>query len=282
MNIYTLAAATLVATLAQSILAQPAMAQSPSDIASDAINAVFTTFDSDAAQSLLAENYIQHNPAVPTGRAPIIDFIPALKESGISVTTHRTLSQDNLVVMHNTYTNAAALGGDELVAFDVFRIENGKVAEHWDNISAVVPANISGNTQTDGATKINDQSLTAENKDLVTEFVTSVLVNGDMSGLAGYFDGDTYIQHNSQIGNGLSGLGTALSALAAQGITMEYHTVHQVIAEGDFVFTMTEGSFGGTPTAFYDLFRVQDGKIAEHWDVISEIPENMAHENGKF
>lgn len=153
MNIYTLAAAALVATLAQPILAQPAMAQSPSDIASDAINAVFTTFDSDAAQSLLAENYIQHNPAVPTGRVPIIDFIPALKESGISVTTHRTLSQDNLVVMHNTYTNAAALGGDELVAFDVFRIENGRVAEHWDNISAVVPANISATPKQTGRLK---------------------------------------------------------------------------------------------------------------------------------
>ncbi len=277
MNIYTLTTAAFVATLAQ-----PVMAQSPADVAGDAMQAIFSTFDSAAAQGLLSENYIQHNPAVPTGRAPIIGFIPVLKESGITLTTHRTLSQDNYVVMHNTYSNAAALGGDNLVAFDVFRIENGMVAEHWDNITPAMPANPSGNSQTDGATETSDRSLTAENKDLVAGFVDSVLVKGDMSDLAGYFDGDNYIQHNSQIGNGLSGLGAALAALAEQGITMEYHRVHQVIADGNFVFTMSEGSFGGTPTAFFDLFRVQNGKIAEHWDVMSEIPANMAHENGKF
>ncbi len=63
---------------------------------------------------------------------------------------------------------------------------------------------------------------------------------------------------------------------------MKYSTVHKVIAEGNFVFTMSEGTFGGAPTAFFDLFRVDNGKIVEHWDIISEIPDEMAHENGKF
>jgi len=45
---------------------------------------------------------------------------------------------------------------------------------------------------------------------------------------------------------------------------------------------MSEGTFGGAPTAFFDLFRVDNGKIVEHWDIISEIPDEMAHENGKF
>jgi predicted SnoaL-like aldol condensation-catalyzing enzyme len=45
---------------------------------------------------------------------------------------------------------------------------------------------------------------------------------------------------------------------------------------------MSEGEFAGVPTAFFDLFRVENGKISEHWDVISEIPSEMAHQNGKF
>lgn len=46
--------------------------------------------------------------------------------------------------------------------------------------------------------------------------------------------------------------------------------------------TQSEGEIGGAPTAFYDLFRVEDGMIVEHWDVVQEIPAEMAHENGMF
>jgi predicted SnoaL-like aldol condensation-catalyzing enzyme len=48
------------------------------------------------------------------------------------------------------------------------------------------------------------------------------------------------------------------------------------------VFAASEGTLGGKPTAFFDLFRVDNGKIAEHWDVIAEIPTKIAHGNGKF
>jgi len=63
---------------------------------------------------------------------------------------------------------------------------------------------------------------------------------------------------------------------------MKYAKVHKIVAEGNVVFAMSEGTFGGKPTAFFDLFRVANGKVAEHWDVMSEIPEKMAHANGKF
>jgi len=272
----------LIAAAITSTIAFPVLADTPKEIAQTMMNAVFTSFDTKAAQTVIAENYIQHNPAVPTSRAPIIGFIPALKDSGISVTTHRVIAEGDYVVMHNSYSNAQAFGGAELIAFDVFRIEDGLVAEHWDNITPLTAANPSGHSQIDGVTEIADQNLTTENKKVVTRFVNAILVNGDMSQLASFFDGDNYIQHNSQIGDGLSGLGAALSALAKQGITMKYSAVHQVVAEGNFVFTMSEGTFGDTPTAFFDLFRVQDGKIAEHWDVMSEISTKMAHDNGKF
>ena len=99
-----------------------------------------------------------------------------------------------------------------------------------------------------------------------------------------YFDGDTYIQHNTGIADGLSGLGAALAALAQQGIQMIYTTVHQVLAQGNFVLAVSEGTFGGAPTAYYDLWRVENGKIAEHWDVMETIADQStwANDNGKF
>ena len=43
--------------------------------------------------------------------------------------------------------------------------------------------------------------------------------------------------------------------------------------QGDMVLAVSEGSFGGVPTSYYDLWRVEDGKIAEHWDVMETIAE---------
>ena len=119
---------------------------------------------------------------------------------------------------------------------------------------------------------------------MVANFVNTILKNGNFDQLPNFFDGDNYIQHNPQIGDGLSGLGAALEAMGKQGITMEYHTVHQVIGEGNFVLVLSEGAFAGQPTAYYDLFRVENGKIAEHWDVMSTIPakEEWKNNNGKF
>jgi len=65
---------------------------------------------------------------------------------------------------------------------------------------------------------------------------------------------------------------------------MRYTRVHRVLGEGNFVLAMSEGTFGGNPTSFYDLFRVENGKIAEHWDTIETIPpkSEWKNANGKF
>ena len=65
---------------------------------------------------------------------------------------------------------------------------------------------------------------------------------------------------------------------------MKYDTVHKVLGEGNFVLVMSEGTFGGAHTSFYDLFRVEDGKIAERWDTLETIPAKAKwkNDNGKF
>ena len=51
---------------------------------------------------------------------------------------------------------------------------------------------------------------------------------------------------------------------------------------GQFVFTQGEGMLRGKPTAFYDLFRVEGDKLAEHWDVVFAKPTELGHDNGLF
>ncbi|OZG55051.1 SnoaL-like domain-containing protein [Alloscardovia macacae] len=154
----------------------------------------------------------------------------------------RAFEDGDKVVLQTVYNFA---GAGEQVAFDVFRFdENGKIAEHWDNLAALAPANPSGHTQIDSPVEAADLEKTEENRAVVQNFLHDVM----------------------------------------QGISMVYDTVHQVLAQGNMVLAISEGSFGGAPTSYYDLWRVEDGKIAEHWDVMETIADKATwqNENGKF
>ncbi len=250
----------------------------------DAYSALFLEFDVEKVAAMLTEDYIQHNPGVPSGRAPILEVLPVLKESGLKPTIHRVIAEGDLVALHVTYENAQFFGAPILVGFDIFRVEDGRVAEHWDNLQPPPAETASGRSMTDGPTDILDLDKTAENKAVVTHFVEAVFLGGDLGKAAELIVSapGAYLQHNPGVPDGLESLGKALMALAEAGQPWSFSKLHIVIAQGNFVLTVTEGKAGKDPTAFYDLWRVEDGLIVEHWDVISEIPAKMAHPNGKF
>lgn len=226
------------------------------------------------------KKYIQHNLAVGDGLEGFGAVLKQLPPGSAKVNTVR-LFQDGEFVFAQTDYNFFG----PKIGFDIFRFEDGKIVEHWDNLQEKPSgANPSGHTMTDGPTEVTDVETTEANKKIVRAFVEDILVGGRMEKLAGYFDGDKYVQHNPRIGDGLSGLGKALEAMAKQGIAMKYDKVHRVLGEGNFVLVVSEGKIGGKHSSFYDLFRVEKGKIAEHWDTIEAIPErkDWKHGNGKF
>jgi hypothetical protein len=76
--------------------------------------------------------------------------------------------------------------------------------------------------------------------------------------------------------------GAVLHAMAKACITMNYDRIHEVLGEGNFVLVVSEGQFAGKPTSFYDLFRVENGKIVEHWDVLQVVPTDSRNGNTMF
>lgn len=135
----------------------------------------------------------------------------------------------------------------------------------------------------DGPTTVSDIDKTESNKALMESYMDDLL-RGRRDKFQGYFGGNNYIQHNPWVADSLTGLVAGLQALAKQGLAVKYDRVHQVLGEGNFVLVVSEGAFGDRPTSYYDLYRIQDGKIAEHWDTLEPIPPRAEwkNSNGKF
>ncbi len=65
---------------------------------------------------------------------------------------------------------------------------------------------------------------------------------------------------------------------------MKFDTIHKDLGEGNFVLAISEGRFGGKHCSFYDLHRIENGKVVEHLDTVEEIlpREKWKNNNGKF
>lgn len=226
------------------------------------------------------EKYIQHNLAVGDGLAGFGAVVANAPAGGFKAEVIRACEDGDYVFLHTKYDFFGPKAG-----FDVFRFEDGLIVEHWDNLGEITPPNPSGRTQFDGPASIEDLDKTADNKQVVANFVKDVLQDGKAELLTSYLNASKYLQHNSGIADGLDGLGAALQYFAANNLVMIYDQVHKVLGEGNFVLTMSEGKFGtGDHVAFYDLFRLEQGLIVEHWDIIEPIPapSDWKNANGKF
>lgn len=110
-----------------------------------ALIGTFVSGDVELAKSLLKEDYIQHNLAYGTGRDAFLGSVAYLGSAPVKTTLRvvREFEDGDKVVLHSVY-NFAGMG--EQVAFDIFRFEDGLIAEHWDNLASLTPANPSGRT----------------------------------------------------------------------------------------------------------------------------------------
>ena len=237
-----------------------------------AMNEVLVGLDATKIDTYFADPYIQHNPVAASGLEALRGLVAYAKDGpGFGLETARVIGEDDMVVMHNVWEG---FGPGPMVAFDVFRFnDDGKIVEHWDNLQPLSDTpNPSGRTQIDGETAITDLDKTADNKALVEDFITRALINGESVEFTDYVNPEMYLQHNTQAADGLEGLGAFLGYLAENDIAFYYTDLALLVAEGNFVFAASEGVFGDQPTAYFDLFRLQDGRIVEHWDVIADMP----------
>ncbi len=223
--------------------------------------------------------YIQHNPQTHEGSEGLALLFERLSKTGPSVNMVRGFEDGDFVFAHMEYDFAS-----RKICFEVFRFEDGQAVEHWDNIQQRQGPNESGHSMVDGPTEATDQELTQSNRSIVRSFAETVLVEGRLDRLADFVDADVYTEHNPHLTDGLPSLRAALSATTDGHTDIDYQRVHRVLAEGNFVLCASEGQRLGVHTAFYDLFRVANGKLVEHWDTSEAIAprSEWKNDNGKF
>jgi predicted SnoaL-like aldol condensation-catalyzing enzyme len=244
---------------------------------------IFRKKDATAVDRYFADTFIQHDPNVADGLAGMKALAAEVASSpAADITIYRTLVDDDFVLLHSRYEGVRRYVGP-VIAFDLFRFKDGKIVEHWGGQESQAPPNLSGRTQVDGPNEVVDRERTEANRTLVRNYRQTVMVSLRFDRIEEFVDGTHYVQHASKIGDGIAQLRDRIASVAKEG--GQLHLIpRRFVADGSFVLVLSEGDLPSGPTALYDLFRVENGKIVEHWDVLTPIPprDQWKNSNGPF
>ena len=120
------------------------------------------------------------------------------------------------------------------------------------------------------------------NNKVVLDFYDKALNQMDFEAAAKHF-GPRYIQHNPNAADGIEGF-KAFIAFRREKFPNAKSEIKRALADGDMVILHVHGvrEPGERGVAIIDRFRLENGKIVEHWDVVQPIPEKVANSNGMF
>jgi predicted SnoaL-like aldol condensation-catalyzing enzyme len=233
----------------------------------------------DAVAVVNEAEYIQHNPQTHEGSEGLASLFKRLSKTEPRVNMVRGFEDGDFVFAHMEYAFSS-----RKICFEVFRFQDDQAVEHWDNIQERQQPNTSGRSMVDGPTEATDHEATEANRYLVRNFTETVLISGRLDRLVEFVCSDGFIEHNPNRGDGLLSLQSALMSENDGQRNVDYQQVHRVLAEGNFVLCVSEGTLRGVHSAFYDLFRIESGMIVEHWDTIETIAprSEWKNHNGKF
>ena len=235
--------------------------KSNKNIVAEAYKFMIKEADTSLVDTYVSDKYLQHSPMVKDGKEGLIQMLNIMKTlpkagEGPSPIV-RIIGEKDLVVVHLELT----LMGKNLAIMDLFRVENGKLAEHWDVMQEIEEKPIAG----DGSEKVGSLSPkeVEKNRELVDRYFTEMEENPGFAGKSLYSEKCIFHYH-------------PFNDHSLPGIIK----VHRVVAEGEFVFVQAKGDKAGKQYVFNFIQRIQAGKVVEEWMIRQEIPTVMAHSNG--
>lgn len=227
------------------------------------------------------DRYTQHSTGVADGAQGFIDFFSGFLErtSTRDIQLIRTLEDGRFVFVH-AYQDIDN-GSAKWITTDLFDTdENDKIVEHWDVIAPYKEASktVSGNDMILGDFELADLDKTEQNKAIIRKFLVDVFQNKNYEALDQYISSEEYIQHNPTLANGIDALAEFLDT---QDFTYDF--VFHVIGQGNYVVSYSKVTANKQEHAVFDIFRLENEKIVEHWVNVEFIPPRSEWANtGKF
>jgi predicted SnoaL-like aldol condensation-catalyzing enzyme len=130
--------------------------------------------------------------------------------------------------------------------------------------------------------RAQESAAEAQNKQIVLEFYEKALNGKNPEAAISYF-GSHYTQHNPGVADGVEGFRKFIDFLR-QKYPQAHSEPKHVFADGDYVIIHSQAiqEPGTRGAAIVDIFRLENQKIVEHWDVIQPVPETASNSNGMF
>lgn len=233
----------------------------------------------EAVETYTGHRYTQHSTGVADGVEGFLDFFLPFVERN----PHREIEivrifEDGPWVFCSAYQSLNH-GAAEWVTTDLFFTDSdGLILEHWDTIGPYIKDTTSGENMVRGTSEVDPSADTEANKSVVREYTKQVLQGRNFDKLDTFVSEDL-IERGAQIGPGRAGLAAWIASSAA-GV---YEMLFQLIGQGDFVMTYGKRHRDDKDVAVFDIYRLSDGKIVEHWMNDEEIsPRETWANSGKF
>jgi len=221
-----------------------------------------------ALDKYVVDDLVQHTDGLGPGRAGLAEaFAGAVaRHERRTVRPLRGFEDGSRVFLHtfHSYGHRAA----ERVTIDVFDTDtDDHLIEHWSVTADLAGCSRSGYSQIDGPTVARDHGATEENKALVAAYADDVLAGGRADRIRRYLSAATFTQHSPEMAGGWQGYARYLDGLEEAGTPLRYTRVDLLIGSGDLVALGGRCVVGAREFAVADLFRIEAGRIVEHWDV---------------
>lgn len=243
------------------------------------MGAILDSKNEEVVEASFAEDFIQHNPWAKDGIAHIKEMLAF----DFGYQPVRWIADGDVMVYHGYYTAPNPLGEHPLLCVDAWRIENGKIQEHWDALAPMPQKQLDNAIAGAGnGEKELSKADRMANKKTVSRFLDHVLNRGRIDLIPSMVSAE-YIYHHETEGE-LTGLEVLTDhILNKQGGRM-LHDNKMILASGDLVMAHSH-YFGENERVVFDWFRMnENNKIAEHWSVAQAITplEEVANAHPHF
>ncbi len=194
-------------------------------------------------------------------------------ESNNKIDLRRVINEDNQFVFHYKVNN-------EVVFLFVELDSKNKVINKLEKRTEYKGISIyNSRSQIDGWEEVVDLDKTEINKKFIKDFYKNILLKGvskSKSIISNYISEKEYYQHNfdNEIGDGLDQLLKSVSKMNSYGSDLKYDNLIKMIVQGNFAFLISEQFWLNSKTneserwVYFDLFRIKNNKIVEHWDIL--------------